>query len=385
LILVAGACLGGCVPGNHPLGAGTAEFVLDDDPLYAADVVDEAGKAVLPRQTPYEKRVQIFMVHSGAPDEGAYVDVQIEPPIALDLVSIDDTCEYLPGTFRCTAAEDGFANFVVRSDSDWSGEAKVVLLGRPAEDEKIDVSPAGLPPDASDFLMVVEGVANDRVHARYNALACTFDPEPDSVFEKWPEGRIRVREAEIHATAPADQPSVVEHAPVIVQTLHPEVFVTRDPECGGERTSLLRLQLDELGRSPKFYFCFSDLGGTQVALSFNSGEKASEPLLLNVAPEPRLLRIVTLQKDLLVTSGLENVVAVTAYDADLHKIPFTVDVRSTQPTVLDVPLPTAQLPDEESDAALVAAAGLSPGTARIAVSPELHDSPRCTSELITVH
>jgi hypothetical protein len=374
----------GCVPDNHPLGQGKAQFVLDDDPIYAADVVDEAGKAVLPRQSPYEKRVQIFMTHSGAPDEGAYVDVQVEPPNALTLVTLDDTCEHLPGVFRCTAAEDGFATFLVRSEADWSGPAKLTLLGREAEDATVTVSPAGLPPDATFFDMVVEGIGDQRIPARYNSLECTLDPAPDSAFDKWPAGRIRVRSAEVHATAPANAPTVVEHAPVIIQVLHPEAFVTRDPECGGERTTRLRVQLDELGRSPKFYFCFSDIGGDGIQLAFTSGEKLADPLTVDVAAEPRLLRVVTLQDQLTLGTGFEQVVAISAFNADLRKVPFTVDVRTDHPEVLGIAIPTAQLPDDFGDSAFVQVEALSTGTGRVLITPELHTSPVCASQLITV-
>ena len=383
-ITAASALLSACVADNHPLpSGGTAQFLLDTAPLYAADVLDEHGQPVLPRQSPFERAVQIKMTTAGAPDHGAYVDVQIDPPGSLALVPVDDTCTALPGVFRCTAQEDGFANFMVRSASDWAGEAQLFLVGRP-ETQNVLVNPAGLPLNASNFTMIIEGVDNGRVPARYNALACTLEPSPDQTFEKWPLGSTRVREAEIRATAPSNQPSVVQHAPVIVQTLHPEVFVTLDASCSPPRDTRLRLQLNALGQSPKFYFCFSDIGGSGAELAFTSGAKQGNSRFVTIDPEPRLLRVITTKTEISAFSGPVDVVSVSAFDADLRKVPVTVDIRSTDATIFTPNQPTVVLPNDGEDAKLVFVTPSSTGEAKLLVSPELHDSPVCASDLITV-
>ena len=373
-----------CIASNHPLASsGTAQFLVDASPIYAADVLDETGAPVLPRQSPFERDVQIKMTTAGAPDHGAYVDVQLSPPGVLQLIPTDDSCEEMPGVFRCTAESDGFANFKVRSASDWSGLATLSLIGR-VETKAVVVNPAGLPESATNFTMIIEGIDNGRVPARYNALECTLDPSPDQTFEKWPEGATRVREAEVRATAPAGQPSVVEHAPVIIQTLHPEAFVTLDPNCGPPRNSLLRVQLDQLGQSPRFYFCFSDIGGNNVQLSFNSGSKLGTSRFLTVEPEPRLLRVITTKTTVQPFAGNVDVVSLSAFDADLGKVPITVDVTSTDPTIFFPNQPTAVLPSEGEDAKLVFVTPLAAGEATIQVTPELHSSPVCSSDVITV-
>lgn len=384
LVLAAGAW--GCVSDEHPLAtSGVADFLFDKSVIYAADVLDEQGNPVLPRQAPFEKVVRLSLMSAGEADHGAYVDVQLDPPEALELHpnGDDPSCRVFEGSFRCTAREDGFASFVVRSASDWSGIAELALVGR-SESDELTVHPAGLPDEASNFTLVIEGVDSNTVPARYNALDCTLEPQPDNVFDKWPEGRIRVREAEVRATPPANAPSVVEHAPVIIETLHPEVFVTLDSECGPPRHSRLRVQLDELGRSPSFYFCFSDIGGQNMPLAFSSGVKSGDPRFVRAEPEPRLLRVVNVTTTLDAGLGLVEVVALSAFDADLNKVPLTVDVRSDDPSVLALGAPTAELPVEGEDARLVFASPLAAGTARILVAPELHSEPTCASEPITV-
>jgi hypothetical protein len=114
--------------------------------------------------------------------------------------------------------------------------------------------------------MLIQNVEGLRIPARFTALACTLEPVPEKAFDAWPAGRIRVREAEVRASPPAAAPGVVEHAPVIVQTLHPEAFVTLDPECRPPHAGRLRVQLDAVGVSPRFYLCFSDLGGAHGIL-----------------------------------------------------------------------------------------------------------------------
>jgi len=375
----------GCVPDNHPLSSsGNADILLDSGrALFAADVLDDNGNPVLPRQVPYEKLVQLYMTSASAPDLGAYVDVQLDPPDVLALVPFDDSCEQLAGVFRCTAGEDGFASLLVRSVSDWSGTVTIKLVGR-TEQVSFTVSEAGLPVDATNFQMIIEGVDASVVPARYNALQCTFEPEPDNAFNKWPKGATRVREAEVRATPPSATPGVIEHAPVIIQTLHPEAFITLDPTCAPPRDSRLRVQLDALGRSPKFYFCFSDVGGSSVELAFHSGKLTGSPKLIAVEPEPRLLRIITTTAAASVLTGQQDFVALSAFDADLNKVSFTVDVTTDNPAVLDLTAPTAVLPQEGEDSELILATPLATGEAQITVTPELHSQPACSSETIII-
>ena len=386
-LLVGAALLGGasaCVPDNHPLGTlGAVAIIMDTTHIYAADVLDEDGKAVLPRQKPYQKRVQLYLSSGSAPDQGAYVDVQLDPPHALLLLPDDDSCEQLSGSFRCTGQDDGFASFWVRSESDFSGKVVLKIAGRTNDNKDIQVDPAGIPTGTTNFTMLTEGITADTVPARYNALKCTLEPVPDSGFDKWPVGATRVREAEVRASAPSTNPTVINHAPVIIETLHPEAFVTLDPTCPAPRDSRLRVQLDELGRSPKFYFCFSDIGGTLVELSYSSGS-FSEKLRLTVKPEPRLLRVVTEATQLTTSSGEVSAVAVSAFDADLKKVSFTVDVTSDNPLFLKPKEPTAVLPVHGEVAKLLTIVPLQAGQAHILVAPELHDAPVCKSELITV-
>ncbi len=355
---------------------------MDTTAIYAADVLDEDGKPVLPRQKPYEKRVQLYMSSGNSPDHGAYVDVQLDPPQSLLLLPDDDSCEQLSGSFRCTAQEDGFASFWVRSESDFSGPVTLSIAGRTNDKKSITVSPAGLPTGTTSFTMLMEGVEGNKVPARFNALKCILEPLPDSGFEKWPEGTTRVREAEVRASAPSTNPTVINHAPVIIETLHPEAFVTLDPTCPAPRDSRLRVQLDELGRSPKFYFCFSDIGGSGVELSYSSGA-LSNKTSLTVAPEPRLLRVVTKETQLTAGNSVAAI-AISAFDADLDKVSFTVDVTSDKPLILKPEFPTAQLPQKGDTAKLLTIEPLKAGDARILIAPELHEKPVCKSELLTV-
>lgn len=364
-------------------------FFSDETPIYAADVLDDQGRPVLPRQSPFQKTIQIQMLNGDAADQGAYVDLQADPPIAFNFVSVDETCGHLEGVFRCTAGEDGFATFAVRSDSDWSNAntpARVRAIGRQADFEEVTVLPAGLPSDASNFGLIVEEVEGSRVRARFDNLECTLSPSPDADFDKW--ARPRVREARVTATAPINAPTVIEHAPVIIQTLHPEVVVSLDPTCPEPRSSNLRVQLDATGNSPPFYLCFSDIGGDQVQIAFNSGGQNNVvPRSLSVDPEPRLLRLVT------TLEAIEKIpfstttafpVSVSAFDADLEKVALEVDVRSTDTSVLTIDKSTETLPGPGGDVLQIQVNAVAAGVAQIQVSPELFVDPVCSSLPITV-
>jgi hypothetical protein len=378
----------GCVADNHPLGtSGRAQFLLDDSPIFAADELDPNGVPVMPRQEPYTKHVKLLLTSSGAPDRGAFVDVQTNPPGHVLLVPVDDTCEDLSGAFRCTAADDGYANFEVRSESDWSGEVTLNLADRDEPTAQIVVHPAGLPADASNFSMLLEGGSGQTVPARFDRLACTLAPAPTQPFDKWPPGAIRVREAEVRATPPASSPTVIENAPVHVDVLSAEAFVTLDPSCSDEtRPTRLRVQLDENGRSPKFYFCFSDIGGQGIPLAFASGALVNEDdIVVDVEPEPRLLRVQTLVDTLFAGDAPAAVVALSAFDANLDQLPLVADVASTDADVLQVTDPTVQLPTGDAEALEVFVEPLAPGTAVIEVTPQLLASPVCESLPIVVN
>lgn len=400
----------GCFPDNHPLPpGGTVEILLDDgQPLYAADLMnDETGRPILPRQVPFTKRVQLLMSDAQQPDEGAYVDVRVDPPGVLvderrgdvrdGLVPVDDTCEQLAGAFRCTADDDGYANFDVRSETDWSGTVTVKIAGR-NEERSFEIKPAGLPAGASGFSMIIGGLDQnaDKVPATYGRLSCQVDPASSNAYEAWPAGKIRVLEAIVRANPPAATPQIVKHAPVIIQTLHSEARLSLSPSCeASERASRLRVQLqpkqlDEddqavtVGESPPFYLCFSDIGGT-VELEYFSGELTNQPnRLLQVEPEPRLLRVITLRESLEEGTGPQPVVELSAFDAQLDQISIPVDLASNAPGVLAPNVGTVQLSADVSYPTQISAEVLGPGTARIQVTPRLFESPMCRSQPITV-
>jgi hypothetical protein len=381
--------LSGCVADNHPLSSSAesqVDYLLDSNPIFAADVLDAAGRPVLPRQVPFEKRVQLRLITAGAIDSGAYVDVGVEPPNALTLVPIGDgTCEQLPGAFRCTSGDDGIATFLARSDSDWSGEARLTIVGR-NEEGRVDVHRAGLPSTAQNFTMVIGDLEGNRVAARFNALSCILSPVPDQTFEKWPAGATRVREAEIRVTPPLTTPGVVEHAPVYVESLDAEVFVTRDPSCAPPRTTRIRLQFDAIGRSPKFYFCFSDIGSSGAELAFTSGELSGLRGPIEVAPEPRLLRVVTTNTALVADGFPVPVADVSVFNADLERIRLRVDIRSSNPQILKPLVPNVTLPGNDGfdEGNVVSVVPLAAGTATIRIAPELHDLPVCETEPLHV-
>jgi hypothetical protein len=391
--LVLGALAGvgvlGCIPDNHPLSMqGAVEIVLDsDNPIYAADLLDGDGRPVLPRQQPFEKRVSLLLTDAKESDQGAYVDVAISPSDALRLVPVDDTCEQLSGAFRCTAASDGYVNFVVRSESDWSGTAEVKIVGR-SETKPVTVNPAGLPADTSGFTMIVgeAGKQVTYVPATFTRLQCALGPITPEPFDRWPAGQIRVRPAIVRASPPPKTPGVIEHAPVIVESLYSEAMLTLDPTCA-TRDTRLRVQLDGVGQSQTFYVCFSDIGGAEVKVVYRSGELISEDTFsqnLQVDPEPRLLRVVRLFQNVLVDLQPTPVAEVTAYDANLNLVRMQVDVVSSDIAVLAPTKPTVQLSDNPDDLTNVLAYAVAAGSAVLKVTPRLLISPLCQTDPIEV-
>jgi hypothetical protein len=353
--------------------------------LFAADTLDENGHPVLPRQQPYQKLVRIHLSQGNQPDRGAFVELGTSPVNALVLEPFDDTCEQLPGTFRCTADRDGFASFVVRSESDYSGEAKITVLGRPSADEKLTISAAGVPTGSGSFEMLIEDVEGSRVRAKYDKLACSLSASPDKPFDKWPVGTTRMRKATVRASPPSVYPASIEHAPVIIESLHSEAFISLDPSCPAPRSTRLRTQLDAVGRSPAFYFCFSDVGGQTVKLTARSGQ-FNDDKTLAIDAEPRLLRVLTINDALNVNKFTPvKVVEVAGYDSDLNRVGFDVDL-TTDNKVLKLEEATVTLIGKNAgDKNLgVSVFAVGPGTSKLTVRPALYTTPACGSLTITV-
>ncbi len=382
--------LGGCVSDRHPLATdGVCDVIADSAPIYAADTLDANGVPVGPRQAPFDKTIQLHMTQGNSPDRGAFVDLQINPPQALSLNIVDDTCEQLPGTFRCTAGKDGFATFLVRSEGDYAGDATIEVIGRQAANKPLKVTPAGLPEGTTNFQMQIEGITGNRVRAKYDKLACKLDASPDQPFDKWPVGKTRMRRAQIRATPPPTAPATIENAPVIVESLSAEVFVTKDSTCAPPRNNRLPLRLDKVGRSEEFFFCFSDVGGQQVQLTAtSSGQQAQPQNVLQVDPEPRLLRVITVTPPSVPVDKITQVPALklSAYDSDLNRVGFDVDVTTSDKSVLQLTNPGAKLlgkdqGDTDADFNVLA---IGPGSAKLIVRPALYATPACESEPITV-
>ncbi|MSP26766.1 MAG: hypothetical protein EXR75_16810 [Myxococcales bacterium] len=372
---------------THPLASdGALKFLADDAALFAADILNGAGVPVTPRQLPFEKSIGLYLSVGAAPDRGAYVDLIVEPPGAVRLLASDDgTCVALPGAFRCTAGADGFASFFARSESGYSGTLAIQVVGR-TEEQPLTIRPAGIPDGTSDFVLLVSGIAGNRVPAKYNRLECTLAPMPDQSFDKWPAGAIRVREAQIRATPPTFSPASLEHAPVLIESLHPEAFVSLEPDCLPPHASRLRVQLDAVGQSPPFFFCFSDLGGN-VPVAYASGDTKGDSLTLSVDPEPRLLRVVTADATLsLDPLVLVKVLELSAFDSDLNQLALKVDVTSSDPEVFSLVDATVKLPGaDEGDVPLsVFGRALAAGKVTLSVSPALYITPSCASLPIVV-
>lgn len=379
---------GACVTPRHPLATdGALDMTLDGGLLFAVDLLDAEGHPLLPRQEPHEKRVKLYFTQDGSADRGAFVDLTVSPPQALELVSVDGTCEVLPGTFRCTAGIDGFASLIVRSESTYSGPATLGVLGRRADEKQIDIEPPGLPPNTTNFDILIEGASANRITASYDGLACSLEASPGMPFDKWPAGSIRSRKAEIRASAPQSSSASLGNAPVIVETVHPEAFVSFDAACAPPHDRRLRVQLNALGRSPEFYFCVSDLGGDNIQLTATSGARSTN-VTLNVDAEPRLLRIETVPSVLPALTGDEQhlTLKISAYDADLERVGLEVAISSSDKTVI-LPLTTSLKllgKNQGNEDATVFVTTGNPGNAVLTVRPLLFEMPSCDSDSILV-
>ncbi|WP_437313544.1 hypothetical protein [Sorangium sp. So ce385] len=381
-----------CIERGYPLaGSGQVELRADvAGPLFAADTLDAAGRPVPPRQSPWRTEVSLKLTEANEPAYGAYVEVRVAPSEALALRPAEgaeddgDSCGVKDGAFRCTAGTQGYARFTAASEGDWSGEARLVVAWADRTEElPITVLPAGLPEDATNFALIAGGLGDsDRVLATYVPLTCTIGPLPDDLGATWRPGAIRSREARVRASPPQNAPGVVEHAPVIIESLHSEAALSLDPECR-ERTTRLRVLLGATGESPPFTLCFSDLGG-EVTLAVSSGQKAIEPNpALTVDPEPRLLRVRALRSA--VTAGTPgDLFEVSAYNAERVRIAVPVDLTVGDDQVIALGEASVTLRGEDSEATIIQGVAVAPGTTALRVTPRLLASPECSSEPITV-
>ncbi len=380
-----------CVRDGYPLGpAGSVEIRVDvAGPLFAADVLDENGKPIGSRQSPFSSGVKLFMTENDGPAFGAFVSVRVEPAQALALASAPNedpknpTCQSVDGAFRCRATKEGFAGFTVTSEHDWSGAAKIVVTWANLKTEQpVTVLPAGLPDTALNFGLV--GIdPSERVLATFLPLQCTVDAVPSDLGSKWREGQIRSREAFVRATPPPDEPAAVENAPVIIESLSSEAQLASDASCS-DRTSRIRRQLDATGQSPRFFVCFSDIGGN-IELVVTSGQKTVQPNpSVPVDPEPRLLRVAALKGDVPVSLSPVDLFEVSAYSADRVRIAMPVDLTVEPGNVLDLPFFSVTLADEQAPATVISGTPKAPGAVRLHVTPRLFSQPDCSSALVTV-
>ena len=383
-----------CVERGYPLGrSGNVEIRTDiAGALFATDTLDAQGKPAGPRQEPNSTGVTLALTEGSQAAFGAFVEVRVEPSEALSLVSAvgeetDNglpTCAFSDGSFRCMATGQGTARFTLASDSDWSGDAKLVVTWADQNKEQVvHVNPAGLPANATNFSIIVGGVDEiDHVLATFVPLQCTIGPLPDDLGSKWRKGQIRARETYVRATPPSAAPSVVENAPVIVESLGSEAALSLAEGCE-KRETRLRVRLDATGQSSPFYICFSDIGGT-IPFSVTSGEKAIEPNRVVIADaEPRLLRVRALTSQITVGFPVD-LFEISAYNANRVRIAMPVDLHIGDDQVLSVDAASLTLSDEENLATVIQAGALTPGVTELHVSPRLLAMPDCVSPAVTV-
>ncbi|MRG91215.1 hypothetical protein [Polyangium spumosum] len=360
--------------------------------LFAADMLDAEGKPVLPRQKPSETGVTLFLAEGGAPAYGGFVTVRVDPPEALVLrpypeENTSPTCREIEGAFRCTASSEGYARFVVASESDWSGEASILVSwAEQTKEEAVEILPAGLPASATNFTMLVAGLDESldgaRVLPTFLALTCTVGPLPDDLGSKWRPGAIRSREAYVRATPPSNAPGVVEDAPVIVESLFSEAALSTTEDCA-ERRTRLRVLLGPTGESERFHLCFSDIGG-EANFAVTSGQKQIDPgPRVVVDPEPRLLRVRALQST--ATIGFEaDLFEVSAFDVNRVRMKMPVDLRVEGSEHLAIEQASVTLQEEPDPATVIPALPKSEGAARLHVTPRLLSAPDCVSDPINV-
>jgi hypothetical protein len=388
---LAAAAGASCLRRGYPLGrAGNVDIRLDvAGALFATDTLDAKGRPSGPRQEPHRTGVTLSMTETSQAAFGAFVDVRVEPSEALALASDPDerggepTCTFTSGTFRCLATTEGLARFVVSSEGDWAGRAKLVVSWADQQkSQDIDVLPAGLPESATNLSLVIGGDAAPHVLATYVALQCSLGPVPDASGATWRPGQIRVREALVRATPPSGAKGVIANAPVVIESTSSEAALSLEKACAS-RASRMRVTLDATGQSPPFYLCFSDVGG-DIALLVSSGQKVLDPNRhIIVDPEPRLLRVRALTSKV-ITSAAVDLFEVSAYDANRVRIPLPVDLRVGDDQVLGIGEASATLAGEESPATILQATPIAKGQTSLHVTPRLLSQPDCASELVTV-
>ncbi|MDI1476042.1 hypothetical protein [Polyangium sp. y55x31] len=382
-----------CIEPGYPLApSGQVDIrVHVAGSLFAADTLDEAGKPVLPRQQPFQTGVTLFLAEGGAPAYGGFVTVRVDPPEALVLEpypdETDPSCHEVEGAFRCTASSEGYARFVVASQSDWSGEAAIIVSwAEQTKEEAIQILPAGLPGTATNFTMLVAGLDESldgaRVLPTFLALKCTVGPLPDDLGSKWRPGAIRSREAFVRATPPSNAPGVVENAPVIIESLFSEAALSTTSDCADRKTRL-RVLLGATGESERFFLCFSDIGG-EADFAVTSGQKQIDPgPKVVVDPEPRLLRVRALQS--VVGLGEEvDLFEVSAFDVNRVRLVMPVDLRVDDDQLLGIDQASVTLDKEPNPATVIPATPKSPGSVRLHVTPRLLSSPDCASDPISI-
>lgn len=395
LSLAAGAlalAAGACIQRGYPLSSsGTVDIRLDvAGPLFAADRLGEDGTPVLPRQSPSSTGVTLSLAEDGEPAYGGYVDVRVSPPEAFTLASDPaeeaPTCASKGGAFRCTATREGFARFVIASESTWSGTATLQVNwgGNAPKEQAVTVLPAGLPQDATDFRLIVGGLGDaDRVLATYVPLSCTLGPVPDDLGSKWRPGAIRARQAYVTASPPPGSPTAVADAPVVIESRSAEGALSLTEDCA-DRSPRLRVLLNASGQTDPFYLCFSDNGGT-VAFAVTSGAKQIDPEPeVKVDPEPRVIRVRALSTKVAIGYAPVDLFEISAYNADRVRISMPVDVSVDDPAVLGLDVASVTLAGESDTATVVQAMPLAEGEATLHVLPRLLDKPDCASPPVTV-
>lgn len=390
--------LAGCKDlSGYPLASGGQVDIRVDvaGPLFATDTLDDKGLPAGPRQTPFETGVTLFLAEGGAPAYGGFVSVRVEPRQALTVMPAKDettepTCGDHEGSFRCTASKDGLARFVVSSQSDWSGEASIIVTwADQTKEEKIDILPAGLPQNATNFTLLIGGLAesaqNSRVLPTFLGLECTVGPLPADLGSKWRPGAIRSREAYVRATAPLSAPGVVENAPVIIESLSGEAALSLDPGCAdADRKSRMRILLGPTGESDRFYLCFSDIGG-ETEFGVNSGQKQIDPgPTILVDPEPRLLRVRALQSVVEIGTSSVDLFEVSAFDVNRVRIDTPIDLRIDDDQIVMLDKASVTLDKEPEPVTLISGTPKAAGQVRLHVTPRLLSTPDCVSDPISV-
>ncbi len=386
-----------CLEPGYPLASnGQVDIRVDvAGSLFAADTLDEEGVPVAPRQKPYDTGITLSLAEGDAPAFGAFVTVRVDPPQALVLGPDPEentskpTCGAIEGSFRCTAASDGNARFIVASQSDWSGSASIIVAwAGQTKEEVIEILPAGLPEAASNLTMLVGGLNESfdgsRVLPTFLALKCTAGPLPDDLGSKWRPGAIRSREAYVRATPPLNAPGVVENAPVIVESLFSEAALATTSDCA-ERKTRLRVLLGSTGESERFYLCFSDIGG-EADFAVTSGQKQIDPgPKVLIDPEPRLLRVRTLQSVVSIGLGEQmDLFEVSAFDVNRVRLDMPVDLRIDDDQIVMLEKASVTLDKEPEPATVVVGTPKKPGTAKLHVTPRLLSSPDCVSPPISI-